>query len=69
MLKVKSGEKGYHREEGGRARAGGGCRSYPMDPREKRVGCGEKDNPLLDFSERSNNKKAGRWAEESIAAQ
>lgn len=40
-----------------------------MDPQEKRVGCGEKDNPLLDFSERSNNKKAGRWAEESIAAQ
>lgn len=34
----------------------------------KRFGRGEKDNPLLDFSERANNK-AGRWARESIAAQ
>lgn len=35
----------------------------------KRFERGEKDNPLLDFSERANNKKAGRWAGESIAAQ
>lgn len=36
---------------------------------KKRFGRGEKDNPLLDFSERANNKKAGRWARESIATQ
>jgi hypothetical protein len=43
-----------------------------LTERAKRFGllpCGEKDNPLLDFSEMPKNKNTGKWAKESILAQ
>lgn len=60
MDKAKSGGKGWH---GG----GGIFRSWSSEKRD--LDAERKTAFCYIFSERSNNKKAGRWAKGSIAAQ